>query len=89
MAMGAAPARILGLVIGYGMRLSGVGIAVGIAAALALTRVMTTMLVGVKPTDPLTYVAMAALFLVLAAVSSWLPAQRAAALDPTAALREE
>jgi putative ABC transport system permease protein len=46
------------------------------------------MLVGVKPTDPLTFVGMAALFFVIAALSSWLPARRAAAVDPTTALRE-
>ena len=47
------------------------------------------MLIGVKPTDPLTYVAMAALFFAIAAIASWLPARRAAALDPTVALRGE
>jgi putative ABC transport system permease protein len=47
------------------------------------------MLVGVAPTDPLTFAAMAVLFLLIAAVSSWLPARRAALLDPTVALREE
>ena len=49
---------------------------------------MTTMLVGVKPTDPLTFAVMVAVFLVIAVVSSWLPARRAAGLDPTSALRE-
>jgi putative ABC transport system permease protein len=57
-------------------------------AALASTRLMTTMLVGVKPIDPLTFGGMAAVFFVIAAVSSWLPARRAAAVDPTTALRE-
>jgi len=47
------------------------------------------MLIGVKPTDPLTFVAMVLLFLSIAAVSSWVPARRAAALDPTSALRDE
>ena len=58
-------------------------------AAAALTRVMSSMLIGVKPTDPLTYVAMATLFFAIAAIASWLPARRAAALDPTVALRGE
>ena len=88
MALGAAPGRILGLVVGHGLRLSAAGIGVGLVAALALTRLMTTMLVGVKPTDPLTFGTMAIVFFVLAAISSWLPARRAAALDPTVALRE-
>ena len=60
----------------------------GIVSAIALTRAMTTMLVGVRPTDPLTFAAMGVLFFVIAAVSSWLPARRAAGLDPTTALRE-
>jgi putative ABC transport system permease protein len=89
MALGASPANILRLVVGYGLRLSAAGIAVGLLAALALTRVMTKMLVGVKPTDPPTFAAMVLVFLLIAAISSWLPAQRAASLDPTAALRDE
>jgi predicted permease len=88
MALGATPGRILGLVVGHGLRLSAAGIAVGVIAALMLTRLMTAMLVGVNATDPLTFAAMVGVFLVLAAVSSWLPARRAAALDPTVALRE-
>ncbi len=89
MALGAAPGSIFSLVVGQGLRLSGIGIAAGLIAAFALTRVMTTMLVGVKATDPLTYVAMAALFLAIAALACWLPAWRASALDPTRALRDE
>jgi putative ABC transport system permease protein len=50
---------------------------------------MTTMLVGVKPTDPATFISMALIFFLIAAMASWLPAWRAASLDPTAALREE
>ena len=87
--MGAAPMRIFGLVIGHGLRLSAAGIGLGILAALALTRVMSTMLVGVKASDPLTYVAMAALFFAIAAMACWLPGRRAAALDPLVALRDE
>jgi len=88
-ALGAAPAKIFRLVVGQGLRLSAVGIAVGLAAAFALTRVMTSMLVGVKPTDPATFTAMALVFLAVAAFASWLPARRAAGLDPSNALREE
>jgi predicted permease len=89
MALGAAPGRIFSLVVGQGLRLSATGIAVGFLAAFAFTRVMTSMLVGVKPTDPATFLVMAVLFFAIAAVASWLPARRAAALDPTAALRDE
>ncbi len=89
MAVGARPANILSLVVGNGLFLSAVGIVIGIAAALVLTRVMTTMLVGVKATDPFTFGAMTILFFVIAATASWLPAHRASALDPAAALRAE
>ena len=89
MALGAAPLRIFGLVVGGGMQLSGAGIIIGLLAALGLTRWMSSMLVGVKPADPLTFAAMTVVFLAIAAVASWLPARRAAALDPTAALRED
>ena len=89
MALGAAPLRIFNLVVGHGMTLSVAGIGVGLLAALAITRVMTSMLVGVKATDPVTFVAMVVLFLIIAAFAAWLPARRAAALDPTVALREE
>jgi predicted permease len=88
MALGAEPAAILRMVVAQGMRLSAGGVAVGLAAAFAVTRLMATMLVGVGATDPVTFVAMAVVFFALAAFSSWLPARRAAALDPTIALRE-
>ncbi len=89
MALGAAPAGIFQLIVGHGLRLSAAGILAGLAVAALLTRVMSSMLIGVKSTDPLTYVAMAALFFAIAAIASWLPARRAAALDPTVALRGE
>jgi ABC-type antimicrobial peptide transport system permease subunit len=71
------------------MRLSAIGVVIGLAAAFGLTRAMTSMLVGVKANDPVTFMTMAALFLIIAAVASWLPARRASGLDPTIALREE
>ena len=89
MALGAAPAGIFRLMVGQGLRLSAFGIAAGLIVALGLTRVMESLLVGVQPSDPLTFTIMAMLFFVIAAVSSWLPARRAALLDPTKALREE
>jgi putative ABC transport system permease protein len=89
MALGAAPGSIFSLVVGQGLRLSAVGIGVGLLAAFELTRTITSMLVGVKATDPATFAAMAVLFFAIAAIASWLPARRAAGLDPTAALREE
>jgi predicted permease len=88
-ALGAEPGGIFGLIVGHGLRLSAAGIALGLVAALVLTRAMTSMLVGVKATDPATFAGMAALFFMIAGLASWLPARRAAGLDPNSALREE
>jgi putative ABC transport system permease protein len=89
MALGAEPGSIFNLVVGQGLRLSIGGVALGLITAFALTRAMTSMLIGVKPTDPATYAGVAIFFLGIAGLASWLPAQRAAGLDPTVALREE
>jgi putative ABC transport system permease protein len=89
MALGATPANVFRAVVGRGLGLSAAGVALGFLAALALTRAMATMLVGVKPTDPLTFAVMTLVFLLIAAVASWAPAARAAALDANAVLRQE
>jgi predicted permease len=89
MALGARPANIFKLVVGQGLCLTAVGIGIGLIAAFALTRVMTTMLVGVKASDPGTFAMMVIAFFLIATLASWFPARRAARLDPTAALREE
>jgi putative ABC transport system permease protein len=89
MALGAAPNRIFQLVVGQGLRLSAIGIAAGLIGAFGLTRLLRAMLVGVQPTDPATFAVVAILFLLVAALASWVPARRAAALDPARALREE
>jgi putative ABC transport system permease protein len=93
MALGAAPSRIFRLMVGKGLFLSAIGIAIGIAMGLVgaffLTRFVAGMLVEVKPTDPVTFVSVAVLFLVIAVLASWLPAVRAARLEPTTALRQE
>jgi putative ABC transport system permease protein len=89
MALGAAPAGIFKLVVGQGLRLSAAGIVLGLLAAFGLTRGMTSMLIGVHAIDPLTFSGMALLFLSIAALASWIPARRAASLDPSTALREE
>ena len=88
-AFGATSGSIQKLVIGDGMKLAGLGLGIGLVGAFLLTRAMTTMLVGVQPTDPVTYAAIVGLFLIIALVSCWLPARRAAALDPSNALRSE
>jgi putative ABC transport system permease protein len=89
MAFGASAANILSLVIGQGLRLSLGGILLGVIAALALTRVMASLLVGVTATDPPTFITMAAILTVVAAFAAWIPARRAAALNPTVALRDD
>jgi len=89
MAVGAAPWSLFQLVVAHGLRLSIAGIAVGVLAALGLTRAIQSMLIGVTATDPATYVAMAAGFLLVTVAACWIPARRAAGLDPVRALREE
>jgi putative ABC transport system permease protein len=88
-AFGASARNILSHVIADGMKLCALGLMVGMLAALWLTRAMTTMLVDVRRTDPPTYAAITALFVVIAVAACWIPARRAAGLDPMAALRTE
>jgi predicted permease len=88
-ALGARPSSVLGMIVGRGLRLAGFGVVIGIAAALALTRVMQGVLYGVTPTDPLTFVGVAVALLAVAAGASWIPAWRATKVDPLVALRAE
>src|SRR6201988_2122206 len=78
MALGAAPSRIFRLMVGKGLWLSAIGIVIGLIGSFIFTRILATMLVEVKPTDPVTFVSVAGLFLVIAFLASWLPAVRAA-----------
>jgi putative ABC transport system permease protein len=89
MAFGATRGSIVSLIIGQGLRLSAGGIVLGVIAAIALTRVMASLLVGVSATDPATFAAMAVLFAVIATFAAWIPARRAAGLNPNVALRDE
>jgi predicted permease len=89
MALGARAGEIVSMVVRDGVKLAVPGIVLGAAGALALTRYMRTMLYQVAPTNPATYVQLAALVLFLAAAASLIPARRAASQDPARALREE
>ncbi|HMX27582.1 MAG TPA: ABC transporter permease, partial [Blastocatellia bacterium] len=89
MALGAQARDVLRLVIGSGLKLALYGLALGFVAALALTRLMTSLLFEVRPTDPLTYVLVATLLLGVALLACWLPARKAAHVDPLVALRAE
>ncbi|HYM26413.1 MAG TPA: FtsX-like permease family protein, partial [Vicinamibacterales bacterium] len=88
-ALGAAPRDVLRLTMSDGWRMSAAGLAIGIVAALALTRLMRTLVFDVSTTDPLTFIAAAALLAFLALLASYLPAHRATRIDPTIALRGE
>ena len=89
MALGARPLDVLKLVVRQGMMLVLIGVIVGLAGALALTRVMSSLLFGVTERDPITFVAVAALLIVVAFISCFVPAHRATRVDPLIALRCE
>ena len=89
MAVGAQPGDVLRLVVGQGLRLGFVGVLIGVAGALAISRIIAGMLYDTGTGDPITYLAVSVIFLGIAVVASYLPARRAARLDPMAALRWE
>jgi predicted permease len=89
LALGAQRRDVLGMVVGSGLRLALVGVAIGLVGAFALTRLMLGVLYGVTASDPLTFGAVAVALIAVAAVASWLPAVRATRVDPLVALRAE
>jgi len=88
-ALGATPARILALVVRQGMALAFSGMAIGLAGAFLLTRLMRSLLYGVKSSDPLTFVGIALLLTLVALLASFIPAHRASQVDPMISLRCE
>jgi len=89
MALGAERGDLLGLVIRQGAKLALIGVCVGLGGALALTRFLSSMLYSIKPTDPLTLVAVSLLLTAVALLASYVPARRATNADPMSALRYE
>ncbi|MGH9840153.1 MAG: ABC transporter permease, partial [Blastocatellia bacterium] len=89
MALGAEPRNVLRMVVGQGMRLTLIGVALGVIAALALTRVMKSLLFNVSATDPATFAVIALLLVAAALAACYVPARRAAKMDPLVSLRHE
>jgi ABC-type antimicrobial peptide transport system permease subunit len=89
LSLGAQRSQVVGLVLGQAIRLSVVGIAIGLLAAFALTRLLHGLLFEISPTDPLTFVVVPCVLIAAALANRWLPARRAARVDPMVALRTE
>jgi putative ABC transport system permease protein len=89
MALGAQQRDVLRLVLGQGLKLALLGVAIGIAAALGLARLLVSLLFGVEPTDPMTIAGVSFLLTAVALIACWLPAHRATTVSPTEALRAE
>jgi ABC-type antimicrobial peptide transport system permease subunit len=87
MALGATPGAVMRMVLGHSSRLTLIGIVLGVAAGLAVSRLMQQVLFEVNPADPLIYLAVSATLLFVAEAASWFPARRATRIDPVLALR--
>lgn len=89
MALGAQRSDVFRMIVGQGLKLAIVGVVIGIGGALALTRFLSSLLYGVKPTDPLTFIAVSLVLTAVALLACYIPARRAAKVDPMVALRHE
>jgi len=89
MALGAGPSGIVGLFMREGLKLAGIGLGLGLIAALFLSRVMSGLLFGIEPTDPLTFGGVAILLLVVATTACWVPTRRATRVDPVDTLKSD
>jgi ABC-type antimicrobial peptide transport system permease subunit len=88
-ALGAGRGNVLRVILNQGFRLALIGVGLGLAASFALTRIMTGLLFGVKPSDPQTFILVTAALLAVALAACWIPAHRATRIDPVVALRHE
>jgi putative ABC transport system permease protein len=89
MAIGARSSDVLAMIVGRGVGLAALGAAFGLVASLGLTRLLSSLLYGVSPTDPASFAAVAVFLLAVAALATYIPARRAARVDPAEALRYE
>jgi ABC-type antimicrobial peptide transport system permease subunit len=88
-ALGAETGNVLRMILGQGLRLAVIGAGLGVVASFGLTRLMSGLLFGVKPSDPETFVLVTAALLIVALAACWIPAWRATRVDPVIALRYE
>jgi putative ABC transport system permease protein len=88
-ALGAQQGELKRMFVGHGLALAGVGVAIGLGAAASLTRLMSTLLYGITPLDPMTYAVVPVVLVIATVLASYLPARRAASVDPVEALRSE
>ena len=89
MALGATPTVVIRMVLGYGLRLTGIGLAVGIPVTLLTTRLLSSLLYGVSPTDPASFLIVSAVVVGVTMLASGIPAARAVSFDPLAAMRRQ
>jgi putative ABC transport system permease protein len=89
MSIGAQRSDVLRLILGEGARMAALGVVIGIAASMAITRLMSSLLFGISATDPVTFVCVAVLLSLVALLASYIPARRAMRVDPIVALRYE
>ena len=88
-ALGAGRDTVVRMVLGQGIKLTAIGIALGVAGALGASRLMTSLLWETAPSDPLTHISVALILSSVALLATWLPARRAARIDPMEAFRDE
>jgi ABC-type antimicrobial peptide transport system permease subunit len=88
-ALGASRGNVLALVLGQGARLALAGVAIGLVAALLLTRVVASLLHGIQPVDPVTFIAVPSALLVVTIAACWVPARRATRVHPLVAMRAD